>query len=120
MLRSFNLTIKGGHTVGLVGESGSGKSTVVQLLLRFYDPQEGYISIGGTDIKEFTISSLRSMFGLIQQEPILFNTSVMENIIYGKPDANSDEIVKATTMSNSHEFIWTLRETPQEIDPETK
>ena len=105
VLRSFNLTIKGGHTVGLVGESGSGKSTVVQLLLRFYDPQEGYISIGGTNIKEFTIISLRSMFGLIQQEPILFNTSVMENIIYGKPDANSDEIVKATTMSNSHEFI---------------
>jgi ABC-type multidrug transport system fused ATPase/permease subunit len=67
--------------------------------------QDGSITIGGINIKEFKISSLRSMFGLVQQEPILFNTTVMENIIYGKPDANAEEIKKATEMANAHHFI---------------
>ena len=117
VLKNFNLTIKPGQCVGLIGESGSGKSTIVQLLLRFYDPQEGNISIGGVNIKNFTISSLRSMLGLVQQEPTLFNTSVMENIIYGKPDANAEEIRKATNMANAHHFIWNLDTNEQnEID----
>ena len=72
VLRNFNLTIKGGQKIGLIGESGCGKSTIVQLLLRFYDPQEGEITINGINIQELNISSLRSMFGLVQQEPVLF------------------------------------------------
>ena len=102
VLRNFNLTIKGGQKIGLIGESGCGKSTIVQLLLRFYDPQEGEITINGINIQELNISSLRSMFGLVQQEPVLFNTSIMENVIYGKPDANAQEIVSATKMANAH------------------
>ena len=105
VLRNFNLTIKGGQKIGLIGESGCGKSTIVQLLLRFYDPQEGEITIGGINIQELTISSLRSMFGLVQQEPVLFNTSIMENVIYGKLDANAQEIVSAAKMANAHDFI---------------
>ena len=119
VLRNFNFTIKGGQKVGLIGESGSGKSTIVQLLLRFYDPQEGFISIGGTNIKDFSLVSLRSMFGFIQQEPILLNTSIMNNIIYGKPDANAEEIMRAASMSNSHEFIWSLKNSSQELDQES-
>ena len=113
VLKNFNLTIKSGQCIGLIGESGSGKSTIVQLLLRFYDPQNGSITIDGVNIKRFTIISLRSMFGLVQQEPILFNTSVMENIIYGKSDTNSEEIKQATNMANAHQFIWSLETNKQ-------
>ena len=108
VLRNFNLTIKPNQWVGLIGESGSGKSTIVQLLLRFYDHQDGEITIGGVNIKSFTLKSLRSVFGLVQQEPILFNTSIMENIIYGKSDANSEEIKRAAEIANAHQFIWNL------------
>ena len=108
VLKNFNLKIKAGEWVELIGESGCGKSTTIQLLLRFYDPQDGLITIGGIDITTFSIKSLRSMFGLVQQEPILFNISIMENIIYGKWDATSEEIKFAAEMAHADHFISAL------------
>ena len=105
ILKNFNLKIKAGTSVGLVGESGSGKSTLVQLLLRFYDPQKGEILIGGMPIIKFTLTSLRSVYGLVQQEPQIFDRTIFENIWYGKPHATVEEIKQAAIVSNSKEFI---------------
>ena len=105
ILKNFNLKIKAGTSVGLVGESGSGKSTLVQLLLRFYDPQKGEILIGGIPIIKFTLTSLRSVYGLVQQEPQIFDRTILENIWYGKPHAIVEEIKQAAIVSNSKDFI---------------
>ena len=105
VLNNFWLKIKAGTSIGLVGESGSGKSTIAQLLLRFYDPQRGEILIGGTPIQKFTLSSLRSVFGLVQQEPQIFDRSILDNICYGKPSSTVEEINQAAIISNSKEFI---------------
>lgn len=80
VLKNFNLLIKSGESIGIAGESGCGKSTLFNLLLRFYDPQRGEITINRVPIKAFTLKSLRACFGLVQQEPVIFNTSIMENI----------------------------------------
>jgi ABC-type multidrug transport system fused ATPase/permease subunit len=93
------------ETVALVGESGCGKSTVVQLLLRFYDVDHGKITLDGVDIKEYNVADLRKVMGLVQQEPILFNYTISENILYGKKDALNTEIVEAATVANAMEFI---------------
>jgi ATP-binding cassette, subfamily B (MDR/TAP), member 1 len=105
VLKDFSLKIEAGECVGLAGESGCGKSTVTQLLYRFYDPQKGYITIGGQPITEFTLKSLRAHFGLVQQEPLIFNCSIMENIVYGKSSASAQEIQRAAQIANCHEFI---------------
>jgi ABC-type multidrug transport system fused ATPase/permease subunit len=105
VLKNFNLNVKAGERVGLVGESGSGKSTIVQLLYRFYEPQRGYITIGGRPLAEFTLQSLRAQFGLVQQEPMLFNTSILENICYGKSHASAAEVLEAAKIADADEFI---------------
>ena len=79
------------------------------LLLRFYEPNKGYITIGGTKITEFSIKSLRSIFGLVQQEPIIFNCSVMENILYGKPHATAQEVKRAAELAKADIFIEKLK-----------
>lgn len=86
----MNLTLNPNEKIGLVGESGSGKSTLIQLLYRFYDPQFGEILLDGVNIKEYDIHTLRGMFGLVQQEPVLFNYSVYDNILYGKDGAEEE------------------------------
>ena len=116
VLKNFNLKIKAGTSVGLVGESGSGKSTLVQLLLRFYDPQKGEILIGGIPITKFTLNSLRSVYGLIQQEPQIFDRSILENIWYGKPHATVEEINQAVVVSNSKEFIENISMNDNEVE----
>ena len=114
VLKNFSFKIRGQESVGFVGESGCGKSTVTLLLLRFYEPNKGFITIGGTKITEFSIKSLRETFGLVQQEPIIFNCSIMENILYGKPSATAQEIKRAAKLANASSFIDTL--TREEID----
>ncbi|XP_066584500.1 mitochondrial potassium channel ATP-binding subunit [Prorops nasuta] len=106
ILKKFNLVIPAGKTVAIVGASGNGKSTVAALLERFYDVDEGSISIDGMDIRTLNSSYLRrNVLGYIDQEPILFATSIMENIRYGKPDATDEEIIGAAKEANAHEFI---------------
>ena len=108
VIKNFSFKINSQESVGFVGESGCGKSTVTLLLLRFYEPDKGFITIGGTKITEFSIKSLQSLFGLVQQEPIIFNCSVMENIWYGKPHATAQEIRMAAELANANTFISNL------------
>nr|XP_022903313.1 ATP-binding cassette sub-family B member 8, mitochondrial [Onthophagus taurus]XP_022903314.1 ATP-binding cassette sub-family B member 8, mitochondrial [Onthophagus taurus]XP_022903315.1 ATP-binding cassette sub-family B member 8, mitochondrial [Onthophagus taurus] len=106
ILNKFNLKIRPGSTVALVGASGSGKSTVVALIERFYDVNSGSISIDGINIKNLDPSWLRqNTLGLISQEPILFGTTILENIRYGKPGATDDEVKEAAKLANAHNFI---------------
>ncbi len=114
VLKSVSFTIKKGEMVGLVGQSGSGKSTIVDLLLRFYDPEQGRILIDGTDIREFEIASLRKLFGVVNQEVILFNDTIAKNIAYGlTTDATPLQIEQAAKIANAHTFIL---EKPQQYD----
>ena len=85
VLRGLNLEIRRNETVALVGESGCGKSTVVSLLLRFYDVEKGRILVDGVDIREYNLPQLRRMMGLVMQEPTLFNYTIIENVLYGQP-----------------------------------
>lgn len=109
-ITNLNLTIKQGQSVALVGRSGAGKTTLAKLLLRFYDPDKGSITIDGLDLRSMSKSSLRNLFGVVPQEPILFNNTVAYNISYGKDGATKKEIVAASKMANIHDFIETLPE----------
>ncbi|MBM10103.1 MAG: thiol reductant ABC exporter subunit CydC [Magnetovibrio sp.] len=100
--------VKAGERVGVVGASGSGKSTILKLLLRLYDPNEGEVKIGGVDIRELNFATLRGQLAVVSQDTHLFHGSVMENLIFGKPDASKDEVRKAAVAANAHEFISKL------------
>ena len=100
---SFN--IPPGKRVALVGHSGCGKSTIANLLLRFYNLEEGKILIDGAPIEDFDVKALRKQIGLVMQEPILFNSTIKENILFGKPDATNEEIFRAAAKANALEFI---------------
>ncbi|KAH6771213.1 ABC transporter family protein [Perilla frutescens var. hirtella] len=108
IFQGFNLKVKPGKTVGLVGGSGSGKSTVVSLLERFYDPIKGDILLDGYRIKKLKLKWLRSQMGLVNQEPILFATSIKENILFGKEDGSMEQIIDAAKSANAHDFIIKL------------
>jgi ATP-binding cassette, subfamily B, bacterial MsbA len=108
VLQDFNLVVPYGMKLGVAGESGSGKSTLINLLFRFYDPQEGRILIDGQDIREVTTADLRSQMALVSQDIILFDQSVAENIACGKPGATRDEIETAARGAFAHEFIMEL------------
>ncbi|KAK6913177.1 ABC transporter type 1, transmembrane domain [Dillenia turbinata] len=113
IFKDFNLKIPAGKTVALVGGSGSGKSTVISLLQRFYDPLGGEIVLDGVSIVKLQLKWLRSQMGLVSQEPALFATSIKENILFGKEDATTDEVVDAAKSANAHNFISQL---PQGYD----
>ncbi|MFN4197829.1 MAG: ABC transporter ATP-binding protein [Flavobacterium sp.] len=113
VLKNFNLEIPKGKTVALVGQSGSGKSTIANLLTRFYDVNEGNISIDGVEIKDIKLKSLRHLMGLVTQDSILFNDSIKNNLLIGKPGATDDEIMEALRIANAHEFVKDL---PNGID----
>ncbi|KAJ7948481.1 ABC transporter B family protein [Quillaja saponaria] len=108
ILQGFNLTIPAGKRVGLVGSSGSGKSTTIALLERFYDPIEGEILLDGYKIRRLQLKWLRSQLGLVNQEPVLFATSIKENILFGKEGASMDSVVSAAKAANAHDFIVKL------------
>lgn len=103
-----NLDIRPGESVAFVGRSGAGKTTVIKLLLRFYDVDEGRILIDGIDIRNFSKNQLRSFMGIVPQEPILFNNTIGFNIAYGNPKAKKETVVKAARMANLDEFIESL------------
>ena len=105
VLSDIDLHIPAGATVALVGQSGSGKSTMADLIPRFYDPTAGRVTIGGTDIRNLDIAALRSLTGIVSQEPILFNDTVAANIAFGVDDATREQIVEAARVANAHEFI---------------
>lgn len=105
ILYDYNLKINPGESVALVGFSGNGKSTCLQLLQRFYDPNGGEVLLDGHNIKSINIDSLRSCIATVGQEPVLFSTTIAENIRYGKPQATDTEIIEAAKNSGAHEFI---------------
>ncbi|MDR5683288.1 MAG: ABC transporter ATP-binding protein [Armatimonadota bacterium] len=107
-LRGVSLRIDPGEHVALVGPSGAGKSSVVNLLLRFYDPTRGRITVGGVDLREVRADSLRRRVAYVPQETILFGGTVRDNIAYGRPDAPSEEVVRAARAANADEFIRAL------------
>ncbi|PPD68554.1 hypothetical protein GOBAR_DD34574 [Gossypium barbadense] len=108
ILNNVSLCVPSGKTIALVGSSGSGKSTVVSLIERFYDPTSGEVMLDGHDIKTLKLRWLRSQIGLVSQEPALFATTIKENILLGRPDANDIEIEEAARVANAHSFIVKL------------
>ena len=110
VLSNLNLHVKEGEYIALVGTSGVGKSTLCSLIPRFYDVSSGCILIDGTDIRDYTLKSLRNNIGIVQQDVYLFTGSVMDNIRYGRPEASDVEIVAAAQNANAHEFIMNLPE----------
>ena len=113
VLTNFNAVVPKGKTIALVGQSGSGKSTIANLVTRFYDVNEGAIKLDGKNIKELTKASVRGQMGLVTQDSILFNDTVRNNILLGKPDASDDEVIAALKVANAWEFVSEL---PLQLD----
>jgi len=105
IIHHLNLTIEKGKQIAIVGPSGMGKSTIASLLLKFYEPVAGQISLDGTDIKTINTTAYRKLFAFVPQEILLFGGSIKENIAYGKPDASDEEILNAAKTANAHEFV---------------
>ena len=112
-LDRFSLNVTQGERVALVGPSGAGKTTVLALLLRFYDPQAGAVRIGGTDLREYDPQQLRRLIAVVPQDPVIFATSVLENVRYGRPEASREEVELACEQAYALEFIHRL---PQGLD----
>uniref|UniRef100_A0A671WQM6 ATP-binding cassette, sub-family B (MDR/TAP), member 11a n=1 Tax=Sparus aurata TaxID=8175 RepID=A0A671WQM6_SPAAU len=113
ILNDLSMQIKAGETTAFVGPSGSGKSTTIQLIQRFYDPMEGTVTLDGHDIRTLNIQWLRSLIGIVEQEPVLFATTIAENIRFGLPGVTMEDIIQATKEANAYNFIMDL---PQKFD----
>jgi ATP-binding cassette, subfamily B, bacterial len=109
-LRGISFEIRPGMRAGIMGATGAGKTTLVSLLMRFYDPTSGQILLDGTDLRNYNLADLRGQFGIVLQESVLFSTTIAENIAYGRPGAGHDQIVRAAKAANIHEFIERLPE----------
>jgi ATP-binding cassette subfamily B protein len=105
VLRDISFAIEPGTRLGIAGMTGSGKTTLVNLLTRFYDPSAGQILLDGIDVRDYRLADLRNQFAIVLQEPVLFSTSIGENIAYGRPGAGEAEIVEAAKAANAHDFI---------------
>lgn len=110
VLTNFSLEVSKGKTVALVGQSGSGKSTIANLITRFYDVNQGAILIDGVDVKDMQTASLRKLIGVVSQDSILFNDTIKNNLLIGKPDATDEELITAAKIANAYEFINDLPE----------
>lgn len=104
-MSNFSCKFEAGKTTAIVGPSGSGKSTIVQLLERFYDPNNGDVTIDGVNLKDLQLRQYRQKVGYVGQEPVLFNTSIKENIKFGQPGVTDEQIITALKKSNAWEFI---------------
>ncbi|XP_067439274.1 bile salt export pump-like [Thunnus thynnus] len=113
ILDQLSVAVKSGETTAFVGPSGAGKSTAIQLIQRFYDPKEGMVTLDGHDIRGLNIQWLRSLIGIVEQEPVLFATTIAENIRYGRPGVSMEDIITATKEANAYNFIMDL---PQKFD----
>ena len=112
-LDNVDLTLYPGEVLALLGENGAGKSTLVSLASRFYDPSDGEILLDGVDLRDYKLADLRNQMAIVLQDPVLFSTSIAENIGYGRPGAEFSQIVEAARAANAHEFIAAL---PDEYD----
>jgi ATP-binding cassette, subfamily B, bacterial len=107
-LRDVSLDVRPGETVAIVGASGAGKTTLASLVVRFYDPEAGRISLDGYDLRALTLRSLRENVALVLQDPVVFGATIHENIAYGRPDATAEDVESAARAANAHEFIRAL------------
>ena len=110
VLKGLNLEIKPNESVALVGESGCGKSTFVNLMMRFYDPDAGEILLDGVNLKDYNLHALRNTISLVMQEPIIFNYTILDNMLYGKLQASNSEVYKSAAMANCNDFIEQQKE----------
>jgi ATP-binding cassette, subfamily B, bacterial len=108
VLQHVSLDVPAGTRVGIAGKTGAGKTTLINLLSRFYDPISGAVRMDGVDLRDYRLVDLRNQFGIVLQEPVLFSTTIAENIAYGRPRASAEEIVAAANAANAHEFILAL------------
>jgi len=108
IIHNFNCSVKPGQTVAIVGPTGAGKTTMVKLLMRFYDVNSGAILVDGSDVRDFNRSELREIFGMVLQDTWLFKGTIMENIRYGRLDATDEEVIEAAKAAHAHHFIQTL------------
>jgi ATP-binding cassette subfamily B protein len=105
VLRDISFAIEPGTRLGIVGASGAGKSTLISLLSRFYDPTNGHIELDGADLRDLRLADLRRQFAVVQQDPVLFSTTIAENIAYARPEAREADLISAAQAANAHEFI---------------
>lgn len=110
VLHGISFDVNPGARIGIVGTTGAGKTTLINLLTRFYDPTTGRILLDGTDSRDYKLADLRNQFAIVLQEPVLFSTSIAENIAYGRSGAGEDEIIQAAQAANAHNFILNLPE----------
>jgi ATP-binding cassette subfamily B protein len=115
ILKDVSFEVPAGSTVGIVGKTGAGKTTLVSLLSRFYDPTEGHVLLDGVDIRTYKLADLRSQFGLVPQDPVLFSRTIAENIAYASADAGENDIIEAAKAANAHDFIMRLPEDYQTV-----
>jgi ATP-binding cassette subfamily B protein len=108
ILRDVSFTIRPGDAVGIAGQTGAGKSSLVHLLLRLHDPSDGEVLLDGQPLSAYRLADLRNQFAIVLQEPVLFSTTIAENIAYGRPDASEAEIIDAARAANAHDFIMRL------------
>jgi ABC-type multidrug transport system fused ATPase/permease subunit len=113
--RDLNFELRAGERVGIVGPSGGGKSSLVRLLLRFYDPDEGSIRLGGHDLRQLSAEQVRSMISVVNQDTFLFHGTIDDNLRIGRPDATIDEIEEAARVANIHDFVMTLNQGYQTV-----
>jgi len=108
ILHHVSFAVPAGARLGIAGRTGAGKTTIINLLIRFYDPDSGQILLDGADLRDYRLADLRNQFAVVLQEPVLFSTTIAENIAYARPDASDDDIAAAAKLANAHDFIVKL------------